>query len=218
MLWLHEEILPFYQGLRAQWQQLVNQWEQGDRELRQAAASPELATWPEQLEAVLAKSGGPWTGDRVEALYREAFANDRLLLNPNPEVEAPTMCRGVAAQLKAEEWLKRLTEHAAALIAPTLTIPIDIALMRHTMDLPSLSDWLAALVNQAQPFWPYDEAVLDEANRSQAMLKTWLFVPQGSSSPLAELVQSWPEAPTILTSQQPEALVVVTVRRGINLS
>lgn len=205
----HEQILPFYQGLLTDWQQLVATWETGCRrvlEARQLLAQPQEAA---QLEAGPEALGDPWQEELGLALYQEAIERHGAQIWQ----QTGRLTDWVLAGLEAEDLSCRLQAETSQALAPLALTPADDLFVRQFPDKAEQSLWLESFAEQARPFWRYDEARLSESSRGQARLESWLLLPQGEQSPLAAVSQSWPHPPLILASHQLNEIVVVSIRR-----
>ncbi|HEX9921504.1 MAG TPA: hypothetical protein VGD99_02475 [Anaerolineae bacterium] len=204
----YETIVPFYHDLRERWQQVVGVWERTCRTVWQAVQSSRLANWPAQLETVLAGAGGPWTGEPITALYQAAVQEQGLAVWEQ--------CGGlgdwVAAGLEADTLIDRLREQTSAALTPVLLIPVDEALGRQLPEPKLQAAWLTNLIEQARPFWPYNEATLAEPARAQAQLETWLLLPGAETSLLAGLNPNRSRPTMILASPRPDELGVISLR------
>lgn len=204
----YETILPFYRDLRERWRQVVGVWERACRDVRQAGQSPRLADWPAQLETVLAGAGGPWTEEPITALYQAAVREHVLAVWE----QCGDLGDWVAAGLEADPLIDLLREETSVALTPALHIPVDEALGRQLPEPKLQAAWLTNLIEQARPFWPYNEATLAEPARAQAQLETWLLLPGAETSPLAGLNPNRSQPTLILTSPRPDELGVISLR------
>lgn len=209
MVSFYEEVLPFYRRLMAEWQQVVARWRQSCQQVVEASNSDSLAEWPGQLESCLLGSTGPWSEEMVTTLYQTATAEQQASLWEQIGPLGEWVREGVEAGTIVE----RVCDLALTLLLSHVAMPVDEALRRQWPDEKALADWLAGLAEQARPFWRFDETVLRESARSQARLETWLLLPGGADSRLAQIGQSWSPAPLTVPSRDPEALAVITMRR-----
>lgn len=209
-VWYYEEILPLYRNLLAMWQQyVVKLWDGACQQVRQAAQTKTLATWPTQQQNILTASAGPWRETLISQLYQEAI---ELHADTIWEVSG-TFGQWVSENLDAAALLQRLLESTNQLLQSTLNLPVDQVLCRQLPDEKIRADWLAGLAEQARPFWRYDETTLSETSRANARLETWFVLPDGEDSVLAPLAKNWPKPPLVLTSRRPEKMAVVTIRQ-----
>lgn len=211
--WLLEETVPFYQQLAADWAGLAHDWGRRLAQVSDAAGSPALTGWPDQLAGVL--STGPWTVEMVEAWYKEILAAEDESWSGSGCLAG--LFRPGGPGLTAEEILARLAEEAAETLLRQMAVPLETVLARQFPAEPDRAAWLAALVAQASPFWPFDEAALGETARAQVRTAAWLLAPHGPDSSLAGLVKDWPRPPVLATNPAPQELAAVSVRWGVSL-
>jgi hypothetical protein len=202
MMKLYEALLPFYQQLQAAWSQVVTVWEQGCREVDLAAQ----ALAGTDLDLALS---APWTEAMVLKLYQTVVAEEQ------DSIWAATgeLRDWVAAGLTGAEVEHRLRQATGQALEPALARPVDDAFSRQFPDPTAQTAYLAGMVEQARPFWRFDESSLPEESRALAQLQSWLLLPGGPASPLAALAQNWPRPPAIAASPGPESLLILTFRR-----
>ncbi len=208
-VWVYEEILPFYRRLLEMWQQVVITWDTVCKQVIKAAQSSTLPAWEAELKEILAASTGPWTEALVTTLYHEAREQQA----DQVWEKVGSLNQWVAEALDGSEIPDRFLSQTHQVLLPALAIPVDRVLVRQLPDEKAQADWLAGLMEQARPFWRYDETTLAESSRGQVHLITWLLLPAGDASPLAHLGQSLTRSPLLLASRRPEEMGVVTMRR-----
>ena len=203
-LWLYQTILPLYQQLAQAWQAQAGVWRACRRQIETAREAPLLQDWPARLETALSRSGGPWTAALVEQLHAAA-----------PDVAQVDLERWATEALAAGAIIDDLCAQAETTLTGIVELAVDAALLRQLPDDGQRADWLAAILEQARPFWRYDETALSELTRSRASLTTWLLLPQGERSPLAPLCRDLPNPPLILPGPDASTLIAISLRQGI---
>jgi hypothetical protein len=209
----YEEVLPFYRRLLTGWGQRVETWEHHCQQVTQAAQSPALTKWAAQLEQCLTNSAGPWTDSLVTTLYEEGVGRHYDVVWE----QSGTFIDWSVDGLAVEEIVQRLVQATAQALWPSVAMPVDQVLYRQLPGEKARLDWLAGMVEQARPFWRYDEATLAESVRRQVHQETWLLLPDAESSPLAHLSQTWSHPLRLLSSRNPEELGVITLRHWAGL-
>ena len=154
----------------------------------------------------------------AETLYQEAAQSDPLSLEvvARGRQNLPGLGQWVEAGSSAEEIAQQLQDYAASIFRPLAATSVDVALARHFPAEAMLADWLGAFMDQASPFWRYDEAALEEATRAQVFLTRWLFLQRAENSLLTGPAQRLLKPPMLLDSLSPEGLTAVTVRWGVS--
>jgi hypothetical protein len=208
-MWYYEEVLPFYHQLLAEWHKVVERWAQGCRAIVTAhhASTPEAR--PGCSRTSLTQTSAPWTEAFVESLYRQAQTQAALEIWP----KTGRLSQWVAQRFEAEAILDNLREATAEALRGLIMMPVEQALLQQLPERPAQAQWLEGLLEQARPFWRYDEALLAEMSRRHTRLDRWFLLPQGEASPLAALIQQGPDPPAIIASREPSLMAVVTVRR-----
>jgi len=208
-IWLYEELLPFYDRLQTAWQQVVDRWQAGCREITEAGRQPALQNWPAALDELLANTTGPWRRSLVQALYQETM---ELHVGSIWE-QIGTVSDWIEAGMETDALLDRLRQETNLALTPTVNIPADQALIRALPHPPAQAEWLVGLAEQARPFWRYDETLLAEKSRAQVRLQTWLLLPGGEESPLPRPELSWSQPPRRLISHCTDEIILVAVRQ-----
>lgn len=216
MMWqtvsLYEDVLPFYRRLQTLWGELVERWTGHCEQVRRAAQTPDVAAWPDRLDETLACSTGPWDRTLVTALYEEAVARNGAFVADR----AGTFTGWQAEQLAAADIVQRLQQVTHQAMAEALAIPVDRLLCRRFPTPAERLEWLAGLLEQARPFWRFDETRLAETARAQVRQESWLLLPDADNSPLAELEQIGPHPVRAVSNQTPEQMGVVVLRRWLH--
>lgn len=209
MVSYYEELLPFYQQLQTDWLELVARWNRACQQVVKASTMPALTDWPDRLQRCLQETSGLWNETSIASLYQELV-----------DAQAEAIWDGVealsdwaAGEVQAETMVSRLLDRTTGFFAPLAALSVDQAVLRQLPAEKAQVEWLAALVEQARPFWRYDETSLSEMSRAQVRLESWLFLPGGETSPLAPLVHTLSQPPKLLASRQPAELGLVTLRR-----
>jgi tetratricopeptide (TPR) repeat protein len=209
MVSYYEELLPFYRQLLADWRSLVERWMQTCQQVVEASTAADLANWPDQLERCLQTTGGPWSEAFVTTLYQEVLAR-----HPHTIWEQlGSLSDWMVEAIEAKTITSRLIEQTAHHLTSVAAIPVDQALNRQLPDEKVQANWLTSMLEQARPFWRYDETTLAEHSRAQVRLETWLLLPDGETSLLAPLIKNLSQPTRLLASRQSEEMAVVTVRR-----
>ena len=204
-------LLPFYRQLAAQWGNVLRNWEAFQQAMNQVEKSARMSNWQEALTALLEANAGPWTRDVIDYLY------DHI-----PALEIP--CAGKALGLLSAwaetepgpaEIERRLLAYAADALSGPVNLPVDEALRLQLPDDTALTAWLATFIAQSLPFWPYDETQLPEPERTQSRLVTRLLLPGGASSALAGSCRAMVAPPVILTGDDPDEIIALSMRQGI---
>lgn len=208
--WLYETVLPFYRELLAAWTGVVDRWQTGCARVAEAHTALARTEEPASLAAILAEAGGPWTETTLLNRYQAVVERETAALWE----EVGSLPTWLAAGLTAVAVQERLQQATRRRLRPALEAPVDRMLTLEFETEIQLTDWFKSLLEQARPFWRYDETALAETSRAQARLERWCLLPGGSESPLAALAAGLPHAPTVLPSPDPAVLTVVTARQG----
>lgn len=208
-VWYYEEILPFYKAIRQSWRQVVAHWSQGCKAVLEAARTPALTGWQSEVAEALGDSGGPWDQSLVDSLYHETIE-----LHGDAIWEQVGMLSDwLAAELTPAGLIERFRAQVQPALSALVAIPIDQALVRQWPNETSQADWFAGLIEQARPYWRFDETLLAENARAQVRLETWLLLPNAQHSPLHYLEQTQVQPLHLLSTGRPEELAIITLRR-----
>lgn len=206
-VWLYEETLPFYQRLRAAWQEIVAGWEitcQAVRGATQAITPVEPAAFAHCLLA----TGGPWPETAAfEILATAALEQDnRVWKQAGPVLD--WWATGLTANQLTSRWL---TVTAQAL-QPYFIVDADQAVVRYLADQAAQTEWLTRWLEQAAPFWWRDETASADTGRLPAYRRHWLLLPGGEHSPLAAAANQIVPPLACLPSHNRHTLTAVTIR------
>ncbi|RMG95682.1 MAG: hypothetical protein D6706_11635 [Chloroflexi bacterium] len=205
----YDTLLPFYEQLLEEWHQTARRWSHLCQEISNARRSPQVTEWPQQLDELLKHMASPWSASLITNLYHQAF--DRLNLQARDE--AGSLATWVTAGLTAGELLERLRNSALPTLESFFDLPADEALCLQLPSVEGQTAWLTGLLEQARPFWRYDETALPESSRSQIRLEQWLLLPSGQKSPLVQTARLCARPPAIATGISRDEIVAVTVRQ-----
>ncbi|MCP4284644.1 MAG: hypothetical protein GY792_09365 [Gammaproteobacteria bacterium] len=158
---------------------------------------------------MLDPAAGPWHQTLVDRLYREAFD----LHAGSVWEQVGTLSDWLDAELTPENIIRRFQTRVRPALSVGVEISVDQALVRQLPDEKSQADWFTGLIDQACPYWRYDETMLAESARAQVRLETWLLLPDAENSPLRHLGQHQARPPRLLSGNRLEDLGVITVRQ-----
>jgi hypothetical protein len=209
----YEEALPFYRRLLKAWEQIVKKWEEHCRRVAEAGQSSALGGWAAQLSKIVTESAGPWSDDLINQLYQEVVNEHADALDE----QIGTFVDWYAEDLTAEALAQRVQKAVTPVLMSQVALPVDHALCRRFPTEATRAGWLEEVLEQARPFWRFDETRLAETTRAQVHRETWLLLPDAEASPLAHLGQTWSRPPRLVSTHNPEEFGVVTLRRWVNV-